>query len=125
MSIGELLVRAAQQYSDDEALVFPDARFSFRDLLAEAERVAAGLHAMGVRHGDRVGLLMPNTPEFVHAFYGAEMLGAVVVPVNARYKRRELGFVVANADLTVLLTSDVVAEHTDYVELLRECFPGL
>ena len=125
MTIGGLLVRAAQEYGDDEALVFPDARFTFRDLLREAEQVAAGLYALGVRRGDRVGLLTPNTPEFVHAFYGAALVGAVLVPVNARYKRRELGFVIANSDVTVLLTSDVIAEHTDFVELLRECFPDL
>ena len=119
------MVRAATRFGPDEALVFPEARFSFEQLLTRAEQVAAGLHALGVRRGDRVGLLMPNTPDFVHAFYGAELLGAVVVPVNARYKRRELGFVIANADLSVLLTSDVIAEHTDYVELLRECLPDL
>lgn len=125
ITVGDLLVRAADRYGDTEALVFPDARFSFTALRQAAERVAAGLYAMGVRPGDRVGILMPNTPDFVHCFYGTAMLGAVAVPINARYKRRELSFVIANAGLKVLLTSDVIEEHADYVALLNDCFPGL
>ena len=118
-------VRAADAFGDAEALVFPEARFTFTQLRAEAELVAAGLYTLGVRPGDRVGILMPNTPDFVHCFYGAAMLGAVVLPINARYKRRELRYIIADAELTVLLTTDVIAEHADYVKLLRECFPEL
>lgn len=125
ISVPDVLVRAADAFGDAEALVLPEARFTFTQLRAEAELVAAGLYTLGVRPGDRVGILMPNTPDFVHCFYGAAMLGAVVLPINARYKRRELRYVIADAELTVLLTTDVIAEHADYVKLLRECFPEL
>jgi acyl-CoA synthetase (AMP-forming)/AMP-acid ligase II len=72
-----------------------------------------------------VGLLMPNCPDFVFAFYGAQLVGAVVVPINTRFRTRELGYVIENADLVVLLTSDIVEEHVDYVERITESLPGL
>ena len=50
---------------------------------------------------------MPNCLDLVAAFYGTALLGAVVTPVNARYRSTELGYVVENADLVVLLTTDV------------------
>ena len=61
------------------------ARLSYRELLAEAERFAAALHALGVRKGDRVALMLPNLPQFVIAFYGAVRLGAIVVNTNPTY----------------------------------------
>ena len=68
---------------------------------------------------------MPNCMDFVEVMFGATMLGAWVVPINARFKGRELAYVTENADLKVLLTSDIVDQFTDYVEILHECLPGL
>ena len=57
--------------------------------------------------------------------FGAARLGAVVVPINARFRARELAHVIADGDLRVVVTSDVVADHVDYVELLHEAVAGL
>ena len=61
--------------------------------------MAQGLRALGVRRGDRVGILMPNCPSFVEALFGASLLGAVPVLINARYRTEELALVTANASL--------------------------
>ena len=71
--------------------------------------MARGLHALGVRRGDRVAIVMPNCMEYVEAMFGASLLGAVVVTINARYRAAELAYVVADSAATVLLTSDVPA----------------
>ena len=68
---------------------------------------------------------MPNCPDFVFAFFGAQLLGAVVVPINTRFRARELGYVIENADLVALVTSDIVDEHVDFVERLSRGLPGL
>ena len=68
---------------------------------------------------------MPNCPDFVLAFFGAQLLGAVVVPVNTRFRSRELGYVFENAELKVLLTSDIVDDHVDFVERIADSLPGL
>lgn len=122
---GDLPVRAAARFGDRDAVVFPDRRHGFAGLGAAAVRAARSLAGLGVRAGDRAGILMPNCMEFVEVLFGAAMLGAWAVPINARYKERELAHVVRDADLTVLLTSDVIDEHVDFAELLHRALPGL
>ena len=124
-TFGDVLVRAARRYPDREAIVFPETRHTFAGLLEAAERTARSLLGLGIRRGDHVGIVMPNTMDFVEVMFGAALIGAWVVPINARYKARELAFVIENADLKALVTSDVVDEHTNYTEILHGCLPGL
>jgi acyl-CoA synthetase (AMP-forming)/AMP-acid ligase II len=125
VTIGSTLLEAAARRPEREALVFPPERFTYAELLERSIESARGLAALGVGRGDHVGLLMPNCPDFVFAFYGAQLLGAVVVPVNTRFRTRELGYVLENADLDVLVTSDIVEAHVDFAERLTDAFPDL
>ena len=88
-------------------------------------RTARSLWALGVRKGDHVGILMPNCLDYVEVLLGGALIGAVTVPLNARYRSHELAYVVENADLVMLVTSDIVEEHIDYVALLDDALPGL
>ena len=124
-TFGDLIVRAAAQHPDSDAVVFPETRHTFGSLLAAAERVACSLLGLGVRPGDRVGILMPNCMDFIEVMFGAALIGAPVMPINARFKGREVSYVVRDADLRLLVTSDIVDQHTDYVEILHDCLPGL
>src|SRR5207253_1596454 len=63
---------------------------SYRSISDDAWRFANGLRAAGVRKGDRVALMLPNTPQFVVAFFGALRAGATVVPCNPLYTVPEL-----------------------------------
>ena len=122
---GDLLLASAERWPDGTAVAFPGRRATYAELAGGAWRVARGLHALGVRRGDHVGVLMPNCIEFVEAFFGIGLLGAVACLVNARYKVEELGFVIEHADHVVLLTTDLAAEHVDYPALLAAALPGL
>jgi acyl-CoA synthetase (AMP-forming)/AMP-acid ligase II len=125
-TIAQTLLRTADRRPGHEALVFSgDGRFTYADVRSRSVRVARSLAALGVGRGDHVGLLMPNCPDFVFTFFGAQLLGAVVVPVNTRFRARELGYVVEHADLSVLLTTDIADEHVDYAERTAEGIPGL
>lgn len=124
-TLGNILVDGAARFPDRTAVIFPDARRTYAELLSDARVIARGLHALGVRRGDHVGILMPNCMDMVASFYGISLLGAIITPVNARYRATELAFVVENADLVVLLATDVVDEHVDYAELLNQTFPDL
>ena len=77
--LGDLLVLSAARAPENAVLVFPDSRATTAELLVAATRMAQGLRALGVRGGDRVGILMPNCPAFVEALFGASLLGAVPV----------------------------------------------
>ena len=124
-TFGDLLVRAAARHPDSDAVVFAEVRHTFASLLEASERVARSLLGLGVRPGDHVGILMPNCMDFVEVMFGAALIGAPVVPINARFKGRELSYVARDADLRLLVTSDIIDAHTDYVEILHGCLPGL
>lgn len=124
-TIGDILLRAAEHRPDREAIVFPHSRFTYREVAERAIQTARSLVAIDVGAGDHVGLLMPNSPEFVFGFFAAQLLGAVAVPINTRFRAHELSYVIAYADIEVLLTSDIVDEQVDFVERLSEAFPGL
>ncbi len=122
---GDLLLRAAERDPDHEAVVFPTDRVTYGELERRAFAVARSLLALGIRPQSRVGILMPNCIEFVELLFGISLVGGVMVPINARFAPRELGYVIENGDLEIVFTSDVVIEHVDYVERLHEALPGL
>jgi acyl-CoA synthetase (AMP-forming)/AMP-acid ligase II len=124
-TFGDLLLRTADRVPSADAVVFPGERFSYRDVADRSIEVARGLRALGVGPGDHVGILMANSPEYVFAFFGITLLGGVIVPINARYRSKELAYVIENADLVTLLTSDLSGEYSDFIGLLRTGLPGL
>ncbi len=124
-TVGDLLLHAARKHPDKPALVFPDQQRSFSELQEGAMRMASGLWALGVRPGDHVGILLPSSIESAEAFFGVALLGAVSVPINARFRTRELTYLTENADLSVVITSGEIAEGVDFVARLNESFPTL
>ena len=124
-TVPDLLARAAARAPQDDALVFPGARATFAELDAAAVEAARALAALGVHRGHHVGLLLPNSRRYVDLMLGAALLGAWVVPINSRYKARELAHVIVDADLRVLVTTDEVDDFVDFAELVTEALPGL
>lgn len=124
-TIGDLLLSAADQVPDRPVLIFPDVRHSYASLVNAAYARAQGLRALGVGSGDAVGLLMPNCLEYMELLLGCQLLGALAVPMNARYRASELTYVIDNADLKVLVASDLVSEYVDFADLLHVSLPQL
>ncbi len=91
------LSMAADKYPDRTATIFFDQKMTYRQLDAAATRFAAALQGLGVKTGDRVMLLLPNTPQFVIAFYGILRAGAIVVPTNPQYVPREVAYQAADS----------------------------
>ncbi|MET0910692.1 MAG: AMP-binding protein, partial [Ilumatobacteraceae bacterium] len=88
-------------------------RFGDRDLTwaaldARASSLAASLADLGVGHGDRVGLLMSNRPEFLEVMVACARLGAICAPFNRRFTAPELAFVVTDADCAVVVTESAL-----------------
>ena len=117
MNIGQVLSRRAIVSPALEAIVEPSVagrRLSYRDLNARCNRVAHALKASGVRHGDRVALLLMNGAEFIESFFAVAKVGAVNVPLNWRLVADELEFILKDSGATVLIYSEnfapVVAE---------------
>jgi long-chain acyl-CoA synthetase len=98
-----MLDDAAESYPNATATVFFNRKRSYKSISDAAWRIANGLRKLGVKKGDRVALVLPNTPQFVISFYGALRAGATVVPCNPRYTAPELRHQLADSGATVVV----------------------
>ena len=123
-TLREVLESSAAQRSAHDALITDRNRFSYTDLYANSLKRAQALHALGIRRGDHIGILMGNTGAWVTLFFGAAMIGAVTVPVNTRFKASELAFCLKQADVKALFL-DGNFLGIDFVSFLRETEPAI
>ncbi len=117
-TVPALLAAAAAEVGDLEALVDGAERWTFGRLAAEVRRCAAAMIASGVEPGDRVSVWAPNGRRFVVAALAAVSVGAVLVPINTRYKGEEATWILRKSRTRLLLVDDGFL-GTDYLALLR------
>jgi fatty-acyl-CoA synthase/long-chain acyl-CoA synthetase len=91
---------------------------TYEELAQRAMLVARGLLGLGIGPGSHVGLLMPNSLEWIEGYLGIALLGAVSVPINTRYQTDEIGYLVEHADLKAVLTTGSPLGSSDFIELL-------
>jgi len=103
-----ILRESAVYYPNKAATWFYGAEISFHDLYQMVCHLANVFVEKGIKKGDRVGLLMPNCPQFVISYWGVLMAGAIVVNVNPLYTAEELKFVLEDADMSCLITYDAL-----------------
>lgn len=101
-SIAGFLREAARRHPDRTALIFGDRRMTWRECDTAVDAFAAGLIQSGLHAGDRVALLLGNSPEFVIAYYGAARAGLVVVPMNPAYTAPEVAVLLADSGARIL-----------------------
>jgi long-chain acyl-CoA synthetase len=102
----DYLDQLASGHGDKPGLLFKGAAMTYRQLGADSDAFAAALAGLGVRKGDRVALLLPNSPQFFVAEFGIWKAGAVAVPLNPIYSEREIQHMVSSvgAETAVTLT---------------------
>ena len=116
--LGDIVDRQAA-VNDSIALVMPGGvRLSYPELAKQSDDFAASLLGLGVEPGDHVGILMHNCLDFVLALIAIAKVGAVSVPINGRFKESEASYIIAHADLRVLLLN-ADAAGTDYPRLVH------
>src|SRR3984957_7139752 len=125
MLLSQMLRQSANEHPEAQAITINGAGSTYRELLAASLQRARMLQSLGLAKGDAVGLLLPNSPKFVEILLGASLIGAVVVPINTRFKATEIAHIAADADLKFIFTSDQFDEHVNFRNLLRETLPGL
>ncbi|MBT2444540.1 FadD3 family acyl-CoA ligase [Streptomyces sp. ISL-36] len=117
-SIPRLVRAAAERYGSAEAVVEGRTRVSYEELGERVERAAAACTASGVREGDRVAIWAPNTLDWIVAALGAVTAGAVLVPLNTRFKGTEAAYVLARSRAKLLFVTGTFL-GTSYVASLR------
>jgi long-chain acyl-CoA synthetase len=95
---------AASRHPDKIAITFKDQAITFAAFDAESNQLANALASLAVTSGDRVGLYLPNCPQYELAFYAASKLGAVACPMNSSYREREITYQVNDSGTKVLIT---------------------
>jgi long-chain acyl-CoA synthetase len=115
-SLSDLTTWAASRFGDATALVIPQqATHGFADIDHRAGRVAGGLAAMGLVHGDRVVLHLPNSLEWIVAYHAIARLGGVVVPANILLSGEEVSLIAQDAEARLLIIPsdrDALFTHT-------------
>lgn len=118
-TVPDLLDEIAERYPERDALVGGDQRYSWATLRTRVRELAKGLHALGVRRGDTVAILMGNRAEWVIADLAILMLGGTMVAANTWATARELAYQLRHAACRVLITQSALRTR-DYVQLLAE-----
>src|SRR5882724_12050260 len=115
----EFARRARSLYGDREAVVDGALRFTYEEFFERCDRFSAALQRLGVRAGDRVAYIAPNTHAQLESFYAVPQIGAVLVPINYRLSAEEFIYIITHSGATV------VCVHEDYLELVDRIRPEL
>lgn len=123
-TLGDMVAQRAQEHPQREAVLFPDARYTYAEVDSLSDRYARVLIGLGVDNGDRVGYFFHESIHSLAVLLGAAKIGAITVPLNARFKPFELSQVVTHSGMKVLLTTRPEG-GTDFVALINETFPEI
>ena len=104
-----MLERSAFYFPNRRALVFKDRQWTYRELDRDASALAAGLSGLGLKPGERIGLHVPNWPEFVLTYYAAQKIGVVPLSLNVTYKADEIAYICRDGEVAAVVTGDPVA----------------
>src|SRR5437660_9378476 len=110
-SILDYLAENARRSPDHAVVHHRDRRLSFRELEERSARCRGALAALGVKHGERVALVMSDSPEMIVALLGVMSLGAIVVPCSTMLKPAELEYMLADSGAKLVIVTPEHAEN--------------
>jgi len=120
----ELVGWAAETYGGDIFLVSETGEaISFRDFASRVEQAARAFLAAGTAFGDRIAIWAPNSCEWIIACCGAQMIGAIMVPINTRFRGSEAGYILERTRARILCTT-IPFLGADYVRMLQDSYGG-
>ena len=114
--------RAKRLYADREAVVDGAGRWTYARFFERCDRWSTALQALGVRQGDRVAYIAPNTHAQLESFYAVPQIGAVLVPINFRLSTQEVAYLINHSGATVVCAA---GSHLDLIDDLRNYVPGV
>lgn len=118
MNSSNLLARNARKYPMSEAVVCQGRRVTYRDLDEQVTRLSHALLEQGVRQGDKVIIFMPNVVEFVVSYFAIQRIGAIVVPVNAKFTLQEVEYVAQHADAKAILVHEAIFAAVENIRVI-------
>ncbi len=110
MTLRLMLEKTASLYGEKTAIIYNDQRLSYKELNEVSNKVANTLIKLGVKKGDRVAMILTNSPEYVAIFFGTVKIGAIAVTLDIKYKISELTYLLNDSSPLVLISESPVAE---------------
>ncbi len=125
-TLGEILDATVSRWPDQEALVYADRdyRQTWKEFSDTVDDLARGLMALGVQHGEKVGIWATNVPHWVTLMFATARIGAVLLTVNTSYRDSELGYLLQQSECENLFVIDGFRDH-DYLATLYSVLPEL
>ena len=117
MSLGQILERSASLFPDRIAIVHEDIRITYRDLNGLANSLATELYNRGLRKGNRVAIMLPNSPEFVIAYFAIQKIGAVAVTINTASTPYELTYLLGNCEASAIISTSQLAPRFEQIRM--------
>src|SRR5256885_7655522 len=112
MNIFDSLERSRTDFPDKEAVIFDGTRITYNQLHERVCRLSSALQASyDIKQGDRVGLFLPNRPEFVASYYAVVRLGAIAVSLNVMLKRDEVKFILNDCEAKIVITTSELLDQ--------------
>lgn len=126
VTIGEQLDLTAARFPDNEALVVPHqgVRWRYGEFKEQVDRLAAGLLALGLEPGDRIGIWSPNNSEWALTQFAAAKAGLILVNINPAYRLAELEYALNKVECRALVTAESF-KSSRYIDMLRQLAPAL
>ena len=125
LTLAAIVAERAKTDADRKAVLIDRHEVTYAQICSKAELRARQMLHIGVRPGDRVGVLLPNCQEYLEIVAGAALIGAICVPMNIRYKSRELRHLIADSGMSLMYTLRAVRQVVEFAPLLLEALPGL
>ncbi|MER2155170.1 MAG: AMP-binding protein [Solibacillus sp.] len=111
MNISNLLARHARKYPNQVAVISLGQETTYQQLDDQVNKIAGSFRASGIVKGDKVGIFMPNMQEFVALYFALQRVGAVVVPINAKFVTREIEYVLNHSDAKAIFVHELIFEQ--------------
>lgn len=121
-TLGSLPAKAAAKWGERDALVFQGQRWNWIEFDQEVDKAAKALMALGIRPEEKVALWMTNKPDWLFLMYAILKIGAVLVPLNTRYRTDDLAYAVAQSNTGTLITMDL-SGPVSFIDLVEAVLP--
>jgi acyl-CoA synthetase (AMP-forming)/AMP-acid ligase II len=125
LTLGEAILRSAAASPDKVAIRLDEDRRTYRTIADNAQRRARQLAGLGLKRGDRFGIMLPNSFDAIEFILAASIGGFVAVPINIRFKGFEVHHLISHSGMRVLVTIGGIADVVDFGAVVATALPGL
>lgn len=121
-SLGDFFARAGKYFSNKDAIIFEDKRFTYGQINNRVNKLSNALLDLGIKKGEKVAILFYNSPQYIESYFAVIKTGALIVPLNFRLARPELIYQINDSDSSSLIYG---SEFSEIIELIRPELPKI